>query len=221
MIDEGRLRDAVGGGVSQVATTLYNAAFFAGLKLIAHTPHEFWISRYPQGREATVSWGGPELVFQNDWPAPLVMILEAGSDHITVRFFSRALGRRVDQGIDPPTHFTPATERRIVNPALPVGAVNVLQQGGQQGFAVTYWRRVYAGTTLRSSERFAVVYHPEDTIVEVGPTPPPKPAPTRSTSTGTTARSTTAPSTTTPSTTGPASTSTGSANAPAGTTGAG
>jgi hypothetical protein len=57
----GRLEDAVGGGVSQIATTTYNAAFFAGVQIVTHQPHEFYISRYPMGREATVSWGGPEL----------------------------------------------------------------------------------------------------------------------------------------------------------------
>jgi vancomycin resistance protein YoaR len=67
MISGGVLVNSVGGGISQVATTLYNAAFFAGLRLVAHTPHSFYISRYPMGREATISWGGPELIFQNDW----------------------------------------------------------------------------------------------------------------------------------------------------------
>ncbi len=68
----GRLEDAVGGGISQIATTLYNAAFFAGVKLVAHQAHQFYISRYPMGREATVSWGGPELIFRNDWPAAIL-----------------------------------------------------------------------------------------------------------------------------------------------------
>ena len=45
----GVLEDAVGGGVSQTATTVFNAAFFAGLKIVTHTPHEFWITRYPAG----------------------------------------------------------------------------------------------------------------------------------------------------------------------------
>jgi vancomycin resistance protein YoaR len=58
-IFNGRLEDAVGGGVSQIATTTYNAAFFAGVQIVTHEPHEFYISRYPMGREATVSWGGP------------------------------------------------------------------------------------------------------------------------------------------------------------------
>ena len=66
MIESGRLRDSVGGGVSQIATTMYNAAFVAGLDPVEHSPHQFDISRYPVGREATVSWGGPELVVRND-----------------------------------------------------------------------------------------------------------------------------------------------------------
>ena len=77
-IEEGKLKDAVGGGVSQVATTLYNAAFMSGLALVAHTPHEFWISRYPQGARGDRVVGRAELVFTNDWDAPLVMLVEAG-----------------------------------------------------------------------------------------------------------------------------------------------
>ncbi len=94
-IFNGRFEDAVGGGISQVATTLFNAAFFSGIKLVAHQAHQFYISRYPMGREATVSWGGPELIFRNDWPAAILMKLDATDSGITVRFYSTKLGRRV------------------------------------------------------------------------------------------------------------------------------
>ena len=94
-IFNGRLEDAVGGGVSQIATTTYNAAFFAGVRIITHQPHQFYISRYPMGREATVSWGGPELIWRNDWPAAILVKASAGSGSITVRFFSSKLGRKV------------------------------------------------------------------------------------------------------------------------------
>jgi vancomycin resistance protein YoaR len=46
-IVDGVLTDEVGGGVSQFATTLFNAAFFAGLPILEHKPHSFYISRYP------------------------------------------------------------------------------------------------------------------------------------------------------------------------------
>ena len=169
MISAGRLVDAVGGGVSQVATTFYNAAFFAGLELIAHTPHEFYISRYPMGREATVSWGGPELIFRNDWPAAILVEVIAGDTSITVRFYSSKLGRRVETETGEPYAYTSATTLRVYNPALPPGTETVVQSGGISGFTVAYTRRVYEGETLRRDERWVVVYRPENSIVEYGP----------------------------------------------------
>jgi vancomycin resistance protein YoaR len=188
-IEEGKLKDAVGGGVSQVATTLFNAAYLSGLALTAHTPHEFWISRYPRGREATVSWGGPELVFVNDWEAPLVMLVEAGDAGITVRFFSRALKRRVEYGEGEPSDFKEPKERKIVNNALEPGSEHVLQQSGNAGFTISYWRKVYRGDDLVRDETFVARYKPEDRIVEVGPKkpkPPKEPTGTTGGDTGTT-----------------------------------
>jgi vancomycin resistance protein YoaR len=193
-IEEGKLKDAVGGGVSQVATTLFNAAYMSGLALIAHTPHEFWISRYPRGREATVSWGGPELIFVNDWDAPLVMLVDAGDSDITVRFFSRALKRRVEYGEGEATDFKEPKERKIVNAALEAGSERVLQHSGNAGFTITYWRKVYRGDDLVRDETFTARYKPEDRILEVGP-PKPKPPkePTGTTDGGTTGGTTTDP----------------------------
>jgi vancomycin resistance protein YoaR len=66
VISGGVFREEQGGGVSQVATTAYNAAFFAGLEDVEHHPHEFYIDRYPVGREATVYYGQLDLRFRND-----------------------------------------------------------------------------------------------------------------------------------------------------------
>lgn len=54
IIQDGVASRAVGGGISQFATTIYNAAYFAGLQDVEHKAHSFYISRYPEGREATV-----------------------------------------------------------------------------------------------------------------------------------------------------------------------
>lgn len=66
VISGGVFREELGGGVSQVATTAYNAAFFAGLEDVEHHPHQFYIDRYPVGREATVYYGQLDLRFRND-----------------------------------------------------------------------------------------------------------------------------------------------------------
>ncbi len=65
VINGGQFRDELGGGVSQVVTTTYNAAFFAGLDDVEHHPHAFYIDRYPVGREATVYFGSLDLRFKN------------------------------------------------------------------------------------------------------------------------------------------------------------
>jgi vancomycin resistance protein YoaR len=168
MIAGGRLVDSVGGGISQVATTLYNAAFFAGLDLVAHTPHSFYIPRYPPGREATISWGGPELVFDNDWRAPLRMRLAAGSTGITVRFYSEPLGRRVQAWSGKPFDFVQPTTVLVHNPGLPYGSRRVVQEAGSAGFTIDYGRRVYRRGRPARNERWRVRYQPENRIIEVG-----------------------------------------------------
>ena len=64
-IENGQLVPAVGGGVCQVVTTLFDSAFYAGLKVTDRRNHDFYISHYPLGMDATVSWGGPEFRFVN------------------------------------------------------------------------------------------------------------------------------------------------------------
>jgi vancomycin resistance protein YoaR len=60
------LRQGVGGGICQYATTLFNAVFFAGLPVVERDAHSLYISHYPTGRDATVSWGSADFKFKND-----------------------------------------------------------------------------------------------------------------------------------------------------------
>ncbi|WP_432541918.1 VanW family protein [Kineococcus sp. SYSU DK002] len=66
VIANGRLVDDYGGGVSQLSTTLFNNVFFAGLDELEHRPHSLYISRYPEGREATLDWRSIDNRFRND-----------------------------------------------------------------------------------------------------------------------------------------------------------
>ena len=84
---DGQFVDRVGGGVSQFATTLFNAVFFSGLRDVTHTPHSYWISRYPPGREATVSFPKPDLVFENDSPHGVHIDTSYTDTSITVTFW--------------------------------------------------------------------------------------------------------------------------------------
>ena len=85
----------IGGGTSQFTTTLYNAIFFAGLEDVYHKPHSVYFSRYPLGREATLSWPGPDLKFRNDTNMPLTIDTSHTSTSVTVKIIGSNENRTV------------------------------------------------------------------------------------------------------------------------------
>ncbi len=181
----GKLEDGVGGGVSQVATTTYNAAFFAGMEIETHTPHSFYISRYPMGREATISMGGPDLVFRNDWPSAVLISAVAGDNSVTIRLFSTLHDRRVETTTGEPHDYVEPEEREELDPSLPPGAREVEQSAGAAGFTVSYTRKVWAGDELKRDETYTWRYSPQNAFIKVGPeveedTPPASTSPSPS-----------------------------------------
>ena len=87
VINGGRLTTDYGGGVSQVSTTLFNAVFFAGLDTISHKPHSFYISRYPEGREATDLLAAVDQTFRNDSGHGILIKTHVSDSDITVSFY--------------------------------------------------------------------------------------------------------------------------------------
>jgi hypothetical protein len=78
----------VGGGVSQFATTMFNAAFFAGLEVPEYMAHTIYISRYPYGREATLSYPEPDLKVHNNTPYGILIWPTYTGTAITVSLYS-------------------------------------------------------------------------------------------------------------------------------------
>jgi vancomycin resistance protein YoaR len=88
VIYNGEFTNDIGGGVSQFATTLFNAAWFAGLEFEEYQAHTIYISRYPYGREATVSWPAPDLKIRNTTPHGILVWPSYDAGSITVRLYS-------------------------------------------------------------------------------------------------------------------------------------
>ncbi|HHC08699.1 MAG TPA: hypothetical protein ENK55_08270 [Actinobacteria bacterium] len=110
----------VGGGTSQFATTFYNAIFFGGYEIVAHRPHSLYFTRYPMGREATMGYPTPDVVFRNDTLTPVTIRTSYTPRSITVSLYGNNEGREVrTQTIG---HATPAAggtvtvTRTIVHP---------------------------------------------------------------------------------------------------------
>ncbi|MEU8817382.1 VanW family protein [Actinoplanes sp. NPDC048796] len=100
-IVDGELEDQLGGGVSQFSTTLFNAAWFAGLDIEKHQPHSLYISRYPPGREATLDWRSIDNVIKNDTDAPFVIRARTTGTSVTVGIYGHTGDREVSSVTGP------------------------------------------------------------------------------------------------------------------------
>jgi vancomycin resistance protein YoaR len=147
----------VGGGISQLATTLFNAAFFAGFELDEHTAHQLYFERYPEGREATISWPTPDLVITNDWKASALVRVFNGPDSLTVAIYSTSFDRRIETETSERYEPTEPAERRVTADWVEPGQ-EVLKTAGSPGFSVKVSRQVFEGPTLKSDESIETVY---------------------------------------------------------------
>ena len=169
VISDGILVSDLGGGVSQMATTTFNAAFFAGLEDIEHKPHSFYIDRYPMGREATVAWGSVDLRFRNDTDHGVLITADvtpstvSSSGVVTVRMWSTRTWdittRTGDQH-----NFTEEQTRRV-------DTRQCHPNDGYGGFDVDVWRyfRRPGSSELVRTEKFETTYTPSDTVICTNP----------------------------------------------------
>jgi len=181
MIFDGEFRDSVGGGVSQFATTMFNAVFFGGYQFDTYKAHSYYISRYPAGREATVSYPHPDLAFTNNSKSGILVKTAYSNTSITVSFYGDKEGKVVTAESGPRTNPKGFSEQRKYNPDLPPGSERVAQGGGD-GFDITVFR-IINQNGKETRRRFFTRYKPEPRIIEYGPggsaspTPSPSPSP--------------------------------------------
>ncbi len=97
VIESGAMAQSPGGGISQFATTLFNALFFAGIQVDEHKAHSIYISRYPKGREATLSYPTPDLAFTNNTPGNVMIWAQYDKSSVSVSIWGTSDGRTVTQ----------------------------------------------------------------------------------------------------------------------------
>ena len=169
MIEDGLYIDSVGGGVSQFATTLFNAEFFAGLEDVEHHPHSYYISRYPAGRESTVSFPQPNMIFRNDTPTGILIQTSYTATSLTITFWGTKY-YDIESSSSARYAFTTAGTRYNTRP-------DCESASGNQGFQIDVTQTFKQGGKVVRTRVYHTKYEPEPVIV-CGP--PPSPTPTAS-----------------------------------------
>ncbi|EYR63871.1 vanomycin resistance protein VanB [Actinotalea ferrariae CF5-4] len=169
VVVNGVLTDGVGGGLSQMGTTVYNAGFFAGLEDVEHRPHSYWFSRYPEGREATIYEGVLDVKIGNNTPYGVLLQSWVADGRLWVAAWSTphwevqhsTSGR--SEVVQPTTVYSTAPDC-------------IAQAAGNPGFRVTVTRRLLLQGEVQSEESDTWRYQPQNAVV-CGPAPGTEPAP--------------------------------------------
>lgn len=159
IIQNGRPATGIGGGVSQMATTLFNAAYFAGMEDVEHHEHSYYISRYPAGREATVFGDVLDVKFRNDGPTSVQIQTEWTSSSITARLVGI---KRYEVTSAQSARSRPTSPRTVTIPAGEACSAS----GGAPGFTITdtrTLREIATGETR--TESHTVIYDPIPKVI--------------------------------------------------------
>ena len=162
-----KFAEEIGGGTSQVATTVFNAIWEAGLRITERNPHSLYISRYQLGRDATVYWPSLDLEFVNDTKRWVLVKGFAESDGIRVSIYGGE-PRRVESS--PGTRIVTGSPplKRVKDPTLPKGK-KVVEEEGSAPSRTSVTRSIYgADGKLIRVETWNTSYKGETRIVRVG-----------------------------------------------------
>ncbi|HET6534359.1 MAG TPA: VanW family protein [Actinoplanes sp.] len=159
VIVDGKLEPGVGGGASQFTTTLFNAAYYAGLQDVEHKPHSFYFSRYPSVIESTIFYPTLDLKFKNTTPYGVLIDTSTTGRSVTVSMWSTKYYDSVKTEYSKRrNHTSPPTVYREPGP-------NCIATSGLPGFAQDAWRVIRKDGKEVKREKFTWKYDPEPRFI--------------------------------------------------------
>ena len=174
VIVNGELTTGLGGGICQVSTTVFNAAFEGGLKITERVNHALYISHYPQGRDATVNYPDVDLKFVNDTGNWLLLRTFVGSSSLTVNLYGTPVDRKVESTTAPLVTTGPIPVQKTIDPTLKPGE-KVVDDDGVPPMSTSVTRDVYDSKgKLLYHDTWYSSYRAEPKLVRIGPKKQPK-----------------------------------------------
>lgn len=178
----GRTIKGVGGGVCQVSTTLFRAAFNAGFPIVERNPHAYRVSYYEMvasgavdstlaGLDATVYYPLVDFKFKNDSPYWILMetYVNVGARSLTWKFYSTKDGRSVTWDTTGPTNVVPAPAPLFEeNPDLKKNEMKQVDYAAN-GADITVTRTVMKDGAVYFQDQITTHYQPWQAICDYGP----------------------------------------------------
>ncbi len=171
------------GGITQVSTTLFQAAFWAGLKIVERSTHPVWLDRFnagstgQRGLDAYVSSTGEDLKLTNTTPDWIRIETAVQPGSLTVSIYGADPGWSVNPSISGPSRVVQPNATPVVqlDPSLPPGQQMTISVG-IAGFDLTVQRTVTKAGQVVDRYGVSQRYQPQPAVIATGP-PPPTPTP--------------------------------------------
>lgn len=168
-IIDGEYSDSVGGGICQVATTVFNAIYVSGFPVIERHNHSLYISSYPQGRDAAVSYGELDLRWKNDSASDVLVRVSCGEDSVTATLYGIDPGYKVSSNVGDWQAGSEYSTVYKTDDSLSSGA-SYVKTRGTNGRSITVVRTVKdkSGEILHE-DTFESNYSPVNQVIVQGP----------------------------------------------------
>lgn len=169
VIIEGEHDDAVGGGICQVATTVFNAVYDSGFPVLRRYNHTLRLTNYPDGRDAAVNWPDLDLRWQNDCASDVLLRCSYTETTLTVTLYGVDPGYVVSTQTGDWQEGEAHKTKVECDESMAEGA-SYVEVAGVDGSSISVFRTVrdQAGNVLHEDE-FASLYQPEAEVVVAGP----------------------------------------------------
>ena len=167
----GEMSEEIGGGICLVATTVFNAVYDAGLPVVERRNHTMYISSYPEGRDAAVSWPDLDLKWENDTSSDILVKTSSTETSLTVCLYGISPGYTVETQTGEWTDSTDYEKVVKYDSELAPGT-SYVKTTGSNGHTIQVIRTVKdkEGKKVRE-DTFVSVYEPTDEVTVRGGTP--------------------------------------------------
>lgn len=164
----GKLVDDLGGGICLTSSTIFNTALLAGLPITDRINHSFKLPSYPDGQDAAVSWGAPDLKFKNNEANWILIDSNYSNNALTISFYGTDQDYEIDLDVGEWKNRTNYTTQTIQVDGLGQGETKLLQEGAQGGNIVVT-RTIKKDGKVMSVNEFRSHYKPRPEVIGIAP----------------------------------------------------
>lgn len=165
----GEVTTGIGGGICQVSSTLYNAVLYANLEIVERTNHGFNPGYVSAGRDATVSWGGPDFKFKNNRNYAIKIVCSGSGGKIYFQIFGLKTDNDYEVEIQSSVVQSIAYKTVYQNDSsLAKGKSKVIQSGSNGCKSEAYKILKKNGKVISKTLLSRDTYNPHNKIVAVG-----------------------------------------------------